>query len=137
MLGDRFHRGCRLVFPFHIETYINQKHKKRGMPRGRPPKSPIRQNIVDLLAVMKKGYGYDIYKHYKQIFPQATMRSIYYQLKRGLALGEIKVQKIEKEKGEFSWGSEVEKVYYELGLAAKPRVNHLVKEFFDKRNKVG
>ena len=106
------------------------------MPRGRPPKSPIRQNIVDLLMVMKRGYGYDIYKVYKQIFPQVTMRSIYYQLKRGLNLGEIKVQKIEKEKGEFSWGSEVEKTYYELGPTAKPRVNHQVKEFFDKRNKI-
>lgn len=105
------------------------------MARGRPPKSPIRQNIIDVLFIMKKGYGYDIYKIYKDIFPKATMRSIYYQLKKGVALGEIKIYKIEKEKGNFSWGSEVEKVYYELGLNAKPRINAAVREYFDKRNK--
>jgi len=105
------------------------------MARGRPPNSPIRQNIIDILFFMKRGYGYDIYKVYKEIFPKVTMRSIYYQLKKGVDLGEIKVEKIEKEKGEFSWGSEVEKVYYALGANAKPRMNHAAKEYFDKKKK--
>ncbi len=103
--------------------------------RGRPPKSPIRQNIIDILFFMKRGYGYDIYKVYKEIFSKVTMRSIYYQLKKGVDLGEIKVHKIEKEKGDYSWGSEVEKIYYELDENAKPRMNHAVKEYFDKKKK--
>lgn len=105
------------------------------MARGRPPKSPIRQNIIDILFFMKKGYGYDIYKIYKEIFPKVTMRSIYYQLKKGVDLGEIKINKIEKEKGDYSWGAEAEKIYYELSTNAKPRMNHAVKEYFDKRKK--
>ena len=64
------------------------------MARGRPVQSPIRQNIVELLYFLKKGYGYDVYKVYKSIFPAVTMRSIYYHLKKGVALGEFKVDKI-------------------------------------------
>ena len=47
------------------------------MPRGRPIKSAIRQNVVEILYFLKKGYGYDIYKAYRDIFPAVTMRSIY------------------------------------------------------------
>ena len=32
------------------------------MARGRPVKSLIRQNVVEILYIMGKGYGYDIYK---------------------------------------------------------------------------
>ena len=53
------------------------------MPKGRPVKSEIRQNIVEILYFMKQGYGYEIYKAYVKIFPKVTMRSIYYHLKKG------------------------------------------------------
>jgi hypothetical protein len=82
---------------------------------------------------MKKGYGYEIYKAYKSIFPKATMRSIYYHLKKGVALGEFKVEKIKKEQGDYSWGSEAEKIYYALGQEAKPKLENRVKEFFDRQ----
>ena len=103
------------------------------MVKGRPVKSEIRQNIVEILYFMKEGYGYDIYKAYVVIFPKVTMRSIYYHLKKGIDLHEFKVSKIEKEKGDYSWGPEAEKTYYSLGSAAKPKLDPRVKEFFEKK----
>lgn len=103
------------------------------MPRGRPIKSEIRQNIIEILFFMKKGYGYEIYKVYIAIFPKVTMRSIYYHLKKGTDLKEFKVEKIEKEKGDYSWGAEAEKIYYALDDKAKPVSNDKVKEYFDKK----
>ena len=84
---------------------------------------------------MGKGYGYDIYKAYINLFPKVTMRSIYYHLKKGVALGEFKVDKIQKESGNYSWGSEAEKVYYILGDKAQPKINKKVKSYFDKKTK--
>jgi len=103
------------------------------MPKGRPVKSEIRQNIVEILYFMKEGYGYEIYKAYITIFPKVTMRSIYYHLKKGVDLNEFKVSKIEREKGEYSWGGEAEKIYYSLGNNAKPVMNEKAKEYFDKK----
>jgi len=96
--------------------------------RGRPVKSQIRQNIVEILYFMGEGYGYDIYKLYREIFPKCTQKSIYYHLKKGVALGEFVVKKIEREKGEFSWGNEVEKIYYALGPKSRPKMEQKVKE---------
>ena len=103
------------------------------MPKGRPIKSEIRQNIVEILYFMKHGYGYGIYKAYISIFPKVTMRSIYYHLKKGTMLGEFKVEKVEKVKGDYSWGGEAEKIYYALGDKAKPTMNDRVKEHFEKK----
>jgi len=104
------------------------------MPRGRPVQSIIRQNIIEILYFMKKGYGYDIYKAYINIYPKVTMRSIYYHLKKGVALEEFKVHKIEKVQGDYSWGSEAEKVYYMLAEKAKPKIDKRVKEYLDKKS---
>jgi hypothetical protein len=103
------------------------------MPRGRLPLSQIRQNIIEILYYMKRGYGYEIYKSYVSIFPKVTMRSIYYHLDKGLKLEEFKIDKIKKEKGDFSWGNEVEKVYYKLGANAKPIGNKVVEQYFKKK----
>jgi len=103
------------------------------MGKGRPVKSEIRQNMVEILYFMKEGYGYEIYKVYVAIFPKVTMRSIYYHLKKGISLGEFKVSKIEKEKGDYSWGGEAEKIYYGLGEKAKASVDEKVKEYFEKK----
>ncbi|MFC1727938.1 hypothetical protein ACFLZ7_00550 [Nanoarchaeota archaeon] len=100
--------------------------------RGRPVKSPIRQNIIEILHFIKRGYGYEIYKIYIQVFPKVTMRSIYYHLKKGTSLDEFKIEKIEKTKGDFSWGSEVEKKIYTLGPNAKPKADPRVKEVLKK-----
>jgi len=103
------------------------------MARGRPVKSQIRQNIVEILYFLKEGYGYDIYRWYKEMFPAVSMRVIYYHLKKGADLGEFKVNKVIKENGNFSWGSEAEKIYYSLGQEAQPVGNDLVKEVIERK----
>ena len=103
------------------------------MARGRPVKSAIRQNIVEILYFMKEGYGYDIYKAYVSIFPIVTMRSIYYHLNKGVITKEFKIKKIKTEKGNYSWGKTVEKVYYALGKNAKPSMSERVKKYFEKK----
>ena len=100
--------------------------------RGRPTFSQIRQNIVEILYFLDKGYGYDIYKTYRALFPKVTLRSIYYHLKKGTRIGEFKVNKVKLEKGDFSWGDQVEKIYYTLGPNAKPTCLKNVKEFLKK-----
>ncbi|MEM3127324.1 MAG: hypothetical protein QW331_04645 [Candidatus Woesearchaeota archaeon] len=103
------------------------------MGKGRPIGSEIRNNIIEILAVKGKMYGYDLYKNYIQIFPKVTMRSIYYHLQKGIKLGEIKVAEVKKEKGNFSWGSEVEKTYYFLGDKAKPKGDKRVRDFVEQK----
>jgi len=105
------------------------------MPRGRPVNSAVRQNIVEILYFLGKGYGYEIYKIYSEIFPRVSMRVVYYHLKKGQLLGEFKVDKIKTEQGDYSWGSVAEKVYYALGPKAKPKMDSRVKDFLDKRKK--
>ena len=102
------------------------------MPRGRPAKSAVRQNLIEILHVVGKGYGYDLYKVYAALFPKVTMRLIYYHLQKGVALGEIKTNKVVAEQGEFSWGSQVEKTYYELGEQARPIADPRTREGVQK-----
>ncbi|MFC1690708.1 hypothetical protein ACFL0W_00880 [Nanoarchaeota archaeon] len=103
------------------------------MPRGRPVKSQIRQNVIEILAVVGKAYGYEIFKIYKQIFPKVTLRSIYYHLQKGIDLGEIKADEVKIEQGNFSWGGTVEKKYYALGPSAQPQGDPQVKAFVEKQ----
>ncbi len=105
------------------------------MARGRPVRSEIRQNIIEILHYLGKGYGYQICKIYQEIFPAVTQRSIYYHLRKGTQTGEIAVNQIKEEKGDFSWGNVVEKIYYELGDAAEPKGEKRVKEFLKRNNK--
>ena len=99
------------------------------MNKGRPTKSTIRQNIVEILYYLGRGYGYQLCKIYNEVFPQVTQRSIYYHLWKGLQTKEILVHKIEQEKGDFSWGQMVEKKYYMLGSRAQPKGERRVQEF--------
>jgi hypothetical protein len=101
------------------------------MKRGRPVRSAVRENIAEILFFLGKGYGYEIYKIYRALFPKVTRRLIYYHLKKGVDLKEFKVDKVEKVKGDYSWGSEAEKVYYTLDRA-KPKGNLKVKQYLDK-----
>ena len=89
--------------------------------RGRPVVSVIRQNMVEILFKIGNAYGYEIYKHYLENYPKITLRSIYYHLKKGVDIGEFEVEKVEKEKGEYSWGETAEKIYYRLGKSAAPQ----------------
>ena len=102
------------------------------MPRGRPIRSEIRQGMVEILAVKGSAYGYELAKIYNAIFPQCTRENVYYHLRKGTAIGEFVVKEIKEERGEYSWGSVVEKKYYRLGPKAVPRNDPKVKDFFDK-----
>ncbi|HII16955.1 TPA: hypothetical protein HA361_03505 [Candidatus Woesearchaeota archaeon] len=103
------------------------------MGRGRPIGSVIRNNIAEILFVMGKGYGYDIYKAYRVVFPPCTLRSIYYHLNKGVQTGEFAVESVKKEEGEYSWGSVVEKTYYKLGSAARVQGDSKVREHFERK----
>ncbi|MCX6709818.1 MAG: hypothetical protein NTV63_02580 [Candidatus Woesearchaeota archaeon] len=85
---------------------------------GRPVKSEIRERIIDILYVIKEAYGYEIYQYYKNLFPKITMRSIYYNLEKGVALDEIEISRTEKTEGKYSWGNVSERNYYRLGKNA-------------------
>jgi len=103
--------------------------------QGRPLKSQIRQNIVEIMYFLGEGYAYDIYKHYVAIFPKVTMRSVYYHLKKGTEIGEFVVKNIRSEQGEYSWGDRAEKIYYALGPQAGAQLNLEVKKYFDELKK--
>jgi len=100
-----------------------------GMKKGRPVRSVIRQNVVEILHHLGQGYGYQISKIYNEVFPTVTQRSIYYHLRKGMKTKEIEVYRVEKENGNFSWGSIAEKIYYRLGKKADPKGNAQVKDF--------
>lgn len=103
------------------------------MTAGRPVKSRIRENIIEILYHLGEGYAYGIYKTYLSIFPAVSRASIYYHLNKGVDLKEFLVKSVRREKGNYSWGSEAEKVYYSLGTAAHPRMNPAVKRHFDSK----
>lgn len=104
------------------------------MGRGRPLKSKIRQNIVNILYHLRSAHGYEIYSHYKELFPQVTLRSIYYHLSKGLETKELILEEERKEKGEFSWGPETTRRYYALGPNANPRSSPRVKLYFETKD---
>ncbi len=94
------------------------------MPRK--PGSPIRENIKKILFTIAELDGYRLYKIYISVFPQVTQRSIYYNLKKGVEIGEFKISRIEHLSGNFSWGNSSRKVFY--SLVQFPRTNPPLKE---------
>lgn len=118
-----------------MENYLNKDGFAILMPKGRPTYSKIRQSMVEILYFMEKGYGYEIYKIYREIFPPVTMRSIYYHLKKGVSLGEFTVVETKISKGDYSWGETAQKTYYGLGEKAKPTMDVTVKDFLEKRKR--
>ncbi|MFW6230626.1 MAG: hypothetical protein ACOC32_01235 [Nanoarchaeota archaeon] len=103
--------------------------------RGRPVKSEIRQNVVDLLEYSGPAYGYEIFKHYVELFPRVTMRSIYYHLSKGIDTKEIKIHSVRKVKGDYSWGTDAQKTFYTLGPSAQPRGQKRINEYFSKKKR--
>ena len=85
------------------------------MAKGRPLKTEIRENIASILKHTNIAYGYQIYKIYKDIFGNISLRNLYYNLKKGAELGEFVLINIKKEEGYFTWGNEAEHKYYTLG----------------------
>lgn len=80
--------------------------------QGRPVGSNVRTNIINLLSTEGPMHGYDLYQKYLKYYPKVSMRLIYYHLKKGVSLGELKIHKVIHKRGEFSWGSEVQNIVY-------------------------
>ena len=102
------------------------------MKRGRPIGSVIRQRIIDILYVLEKAHGYELYRYYKEIHPPITLRVVYYHLRKGSTLGEFHLETISQEKGDYSWGESAEKIYYTLGPNAKPALSPEIKEQIER-----
>lgn len=100
------------------------------MPRGRPTKSEIRQRIVDILQQVGEAYGYKIHKIYCDIFPKCTREVVYYHLRKGVKLQEFIIKEVKLEKGDYSWGNAVEKIYYALGPKAMPSKDPQIIAYF-------
>jgi hypothetical protein len=93
--------------------------------KGRRPGSPVRTRIAAILDKTGPLYGYQIYKIYRVVFGDVCMRTIYYNLKSGAVKKEFIVKEIKKEKGNYTWGPEAEKIYYSIG----PNANiHILSE---------
>ncbi len=103
------------------------------MVRGRPVGSNVRQNIIEILYFLGHAHGYHIYKVYKNVYAPVTLRGIYYHLKKGLETEELAIANIKREQGNFSWGSEAEKIYYKLGRQAKPKIDERLRLFLNSR----
>ncbi len=91
------------------------------MGRGRPARSEIRERITALLDRLKVSYGYEIYKHYRQLYDKVTSRVIYYHLRKGTETGEFVMVNVGRELGDYTWGDETERVYYSVGPFAKTK----------------
>jgi len=105
------------------------------MKRGRPFSSIIRQNLIEILNLAGKAYGYQLHKIYIELFPPVTREVVYYNLKIGVRLGEFEIAEIKQEKGDYSWGGTVEKIYYSLGPKAIPKGEERVRNWFESRKK--
>ena len=103
--------------------------------RGRPVRSDIRQNIIEMLSVTGPEYGYRIHRFYNELFPPCTRENIYYNLRKGVSVGELELSEIKEEGGKYSWGNIVEKKYYRLGPKAVPKGNIRVFDFFKALNR--
>lgn len=102
--------------------------------RGRKVGSTIRDRLVELLFYFGEGYGYTLYKNYVSIWGKVTLRSIYYHLNKGVELDIFKVNKIEKVKGDYSWGLETKRIIYSLGSLAKPKGDKEISKKFKIKN---
>jgi hypothetical protein len=102
------------------------------MKRGRPVFSEVRQNILLILAVAGKAYGYELTRFYLDLFPKVTRRLIYYHLHKGVELEEIEIAEVVDERGDYSWGRSAEKTYYKIGKKAKIIKKKRVLEYFNK-----
>jgi DNA-binding PadR family transcriptional regulator len=95
---------------------------------GRPQVSRIRERLREVLSCIDNATGYDLHKIYVEVYGKVTIRSIYYNLHTGVLIGYFDIESIKHEKGEFSWGSEVEKKYYSINPKGKKAISPELKE---------
>lgn len=106
------------------------------MSRGRPPGSPIRERIVEILNHLGSAHGYLIYQVYTDVYDDVSLRSIYYHLNKGEELGVFEMDKVEDEEGNYSWGTKAEKVYYTLADETKPKGDEKVRVYVENNDEL-
>ena len=82
--------------------------------RGRPARSIIRDNLAKILFVVGECYGYRAFLIYRRVFGPVSIRSIYYNLDKGVLLEEFEIVRTERAEGTFSWGKISDRNYYAL-----------------------
>ncbi len=78
----------------------------------RKPGSIVRERIKKILAIAEKAYGYEIYKIYNRVYGDVLMRTIYYNLKKGVEERDFELIGILNVPGDFTWGFETNRIYY-------------------------
>lgn len=78
-----------------------------------PIKNEIRRAIFNFLKSHGPAYGYEIYKGLKKEFSKPpSLRLVYYHLGKGEADGLFQVAEVKAMQGGYSWGKNVERIYY-------------------------
>lgn len=109
--------------------------------RGRPLKTETREKIASILAAVGQSYGYELYKFYEQVFGKINLRNLYYNIKKGLELGEFIIVDIRQEVGSYTWGGATQHIYYAVGpyartYATTDRQKELLKNLPQKETKI-
>ncbi len=98
------------------------------MKRGRPNKSIVRERMQQIVDAIGVTYGYEIFKVYAAAFSPIDIRSMYYHLRKGVALDEFALVGVKEEKGAFTWGDISIRRYYVLGPEAKERATEELRQ---------
>ncbi|MGM5480804.1 MAG: hypothetical protein ACQESE_00170 [Nanobdellota archaeon] len=102
------------------------------MPRGRPTYSLVRERLKQLLYLLGPLTAYDAHKHYTKLFAKTSRRNVYYQLSKGEEMGLFKIDRVEEEQGDYSWGSISRKVYYKLAGKTPVNIEDRVRNYAQK-----
>ncbi len=105
------------------------------MIAGRPSKSVVRDNLMELLFVFGKLTAYDAHKHYIKLFAKTSRRNVYYQLQKGCDTGLFDKEQV-TEKGDYSWGTESKKVYYTLKTKEGLQLNKNIVDYYKNYKKL-
>ena len=74
--------------------------------------SIIRDRIQKILSVAEKTYGYEIFKIYERVYGDVLLRSIYYNLNKGVEEDIFVPKEMAAVPGDFTWGFESSRIYY-------------------------
>lgn len=102
------------------------------MKRGRPIKSDVRNRIETIIDGMGAGYGYEIFKVYREAYEPTSLRNIYYHLSKGVNEGIFVDVGSYASEGSYTWGPSVERKFYVLGHNASGKGNEKVGECLNK-----
>lgn len=79
----------------------------------RKPGSVVRDRLNKILSVVNKIYGYEAQKIYEKVYGDVLLRTLYYNLKKGVEEGIFEIVDVAEIPGDFTWGFESNRVYYQ------------------------